>query len=271
MPPQSPTIASPTQTPSSIEGLPAQLTIPPTELKSKLDNLDTTEQAKLISQYKELISLLLDKDKILFYDNGGVKILNILATIAKALPKKSANAPATSPEFLQNLKQSGYLDTTYGLEGILSLTIPPELKQKLSKHDTAIKAFKEADNSSSYWIWGELEKHGMPLAPLLDNLEVITLNFNNNEEIRKDSNKIIAEMDKLGLRPLTYSELLATGILHPEVNKRNEYLVALGTTHTLGGGLYVPFLDWDGDERSLRAFRFSFGWDGHDRFPCVRK
>ena len=184
--PQSPTSTSSplTQSPPSVEGLPPQLTITTIELQSKLDKLNPTEQAKLIRWYKETIESLSDKDKIKFYDNGGMALLNILTTVAKALPKKDDDTPTTSPKFLQNLKQSGYLDESYGPEGLLSLTIPLELKQKLSKHDTAIQAYEEADNSSPSWIWDELKTHDMPLTPLPNNLDIITLNFNNNEEIK---------------------------------------------------------------------------------------
>lgn len=91
--PPIPTSSPLTQSPQSVEGLPPQLTITTTELQSTLDKLNTTEQVKLIIEYRESIKLLSDKDKIKFYDNGGIAFINILAATAKALPKKNTNTP----------------------------------------------------------------------------------------------------------------------------------------------------------------------------------
>lgn len=79
---------------------------------------------------------------------------------------------------------------------------------------------------------------------------------------------VLAELEKLGLRPATLVELLAFGAKYPE--QREYPIVALGSRARYYDVL-VPVLDEDGDGRDLRLYRCDNRWRGSDRFLCVRK
>lgn len=172
-------------------------------------------------------------------------------------------------ELAKKIKKSGSLarpDLSFE-GGILNIEID---KAKVKDLSTALKSYEKADNSSPSYIWEELKK--MPFASLKDkSLGVIVLSYNKDPQTRKSSDKIVADMDKLGLRPVTFEELIAIGIVKPALNKKNEYLVALGTKATLGGSLYVPDLGWGGGRRVLGGDGWASVWDERGRFLCVRK
>jgi len=77
-------------------------------------------------------------------------------------------------------------------------------------------------------------------------------------------------MNEKGYRPLIFSELVALGILRPDLNKRKEYLTTY-EKHSLDGNPRVPFLYWLGGERRLRANDVSLDWFERNRFLFVRK
>ena len=90
--------------------------------------------------------------------------------------------------------------------------------------------------------------------------------------LNKDAStdEALAELDKRGLRPALYEELLAFAAKHPELQKQFP-IVALGSVCRDGARLYSPFVRFYGRERRLR-----FGWlDGRwlrsYRFLSVRK
>ena len=85
------------------------------------------------------------------------------------------------------------------------------------------------------------------------------------------SDKVVAELDKLGLRPATLMELLAFGAANPEL-QRQFPIFALGSvwTHPVGDCL-VPCLFGGGDGRRLGLRWFDVEWGERCRFLGVRK
>jgi hypothetical protein len=85
--------------------------------------------------------------------------------------------------------------------------------------------------------------------------------------------EVLAEMEKLGLRPATIAELVAFAAKNPE-EQRKYWIVALGSSWVDGGGhRKVPILDGSDSERHLYLY-----WDGpqnewndDNRFLAARK
>jgi hypothetical protein len=171
-------------------------------------------------------------------------------------------------ELAKNIKESGSParpDMLFG-GGIVTIEISEE---KLKDTKTALQSYKEADNNSPHYIWDEWinAPYTKPKLPL----EAIILSYNKDPNTRESSDKIVADMNKLNLRPATLEEMIALGITKPEFNKRSgTYLVGL-TKYSLGGSSHVPILSWRGDKRGLDGGRWGSGWDGWGRFVCVRK
>jgi hypothetical protein len=120
-------------------------------------------------------------------------------------------------------------------------------KEKLKDIGTALQSYKEADNSSPSWTWEEWNnlKSEDFITPE-SKLDVVVLSYNEDPKTRKSSDKIVADMGKLNLRPATIAELISLGIVKPEFNKvGSRYLVGLGTKAQLVGDLQVPILNWD--------------------------
>jgi len=84
------------------------------------------------------------------------------------------------------------------------------------------------------------------------------------------SQEVLAEMERLGLRPATLAELLALGAKHPEL-QREFPIIALGSSCTLHGYRQVAFLWSDVSRRGLYLSSFGGRWTGHCRFLAVSK
>lgn len=86
-----------------------------------------------------------------------------------------------------------------------------------------------------------------------------------------ESDDVIRELDKQGLRPAKIEELLAFGANYPEV-QREFPVVALGSVWRDSDGYrYVAYLHWLVRERSLYLFWFGRRWFEVYRFAAVRK
>lgn len=141
----------------------------------------------------------------------------------------------------------------------------------------AFKSFEEADNGTPSYIWNEWNNVDFAI-PEGDSFETLVLSYNSDPNIRQSSEKILEDMDKLGLRPLTLEEMTIAGITHPEFTKTSpeftktsvKYFVGL-TPYSLAGSSFVPGLYWSGGLRYLSSNRFGDGLDGHYRFLCARK
>ncbi len=85
------------------------------------------------------------------------------------------------------------------------------------------------------------------------------------------TDKVLAEMDRKGLRPALYEELLGFAYKYPD-EQRKYPIVALGSVACLRGHRVVEY-KWDGvDGRRHQCPRwFDDGWCLHCRFLAVRK
>lgn len=161
-------------------------------------------------------------------------------------------------EAKDRLKGAGYLDTSFEGKETHTLAMRP-----LSKEE----AFAEYRTSGGKtWVWDEMENNMPYSTPKAETLDVMIMNF--NKGIKSD--EALAEMDNLGVRPLTYEELIQYGIAHSS-HQEQKWLVGLGTKHTLGGDPRAPVLRFGGDERSLVASHLGSEWGDGYRFPVVRK
>jgi hypothetical protein len=157
------------------------------------------------------------------------------------------------------------LDREFG-GGIVTLTIEEE---KMKDLPTLIQSYEEADTSpSSLWEeWRKLKSYTKPTTPL----EAYLLSYNNDENTRILSDKILEDLGRIGLRPATLEELILLGIVHPEFNKRDgRYLIGL-TKYEVNGGSRAPFLYCVGGNREVNWDGWVGGWVDGFRFVCVRK
>lgn len=118
-------------------------------------------------------------------------------------------------------------------------------KAQVKDRETAFKNFKEADNGTPSYIWSEWNNADFA-TPEGNHFETIILSYNKDQNTRNSSDKIVSDMDKLGLRPLTLEEMTIVGINHPEFTKTSgKYFVGL-TKYSLGGGFLcsVSRLGW---------------------------
>ncbi|MEO5927844.1 MAG: hypothetical protein ABIO72_03935 [Patescibacteria group bacterium] len=84
------------------------------------------------------------------------------------------------------------------------------------------------------------------------------------------TDEVLAEMDRKGLRPALYEELLSFAEKYPD-EQRKYPIVALGSEALVGGDRSVACLWLDGDGRGLRLSWVDDGWGDHCRFLAVRK
>ena len=153
--------------------------------------------------------------------------------------------------------------------GIVNINFTPEM---VRDRDTAFNNFDNADGHSPNYIWPEWWK-GIETwkPPEGQTLAIVVLSYNNDPKIRQSSEKIVADMDRLGLRPLTREEMTLAGIMEPKFTKTpNKYFIGL-TQYAREGYSFVPGLWQDGGERGLDGDRWGSAWDGDNRFLCVRK
>lgn len=204
---------------------------------------------------------------------------NIMDKMPEQVPRPSQeNEKAISPELaetLARLRKKGYLDTSFEGKEVHELAT-----RSLSKVE-ALAEYKKSGGEA--WVWSELEKNMSYSTPKAESLDVMILNF------RKSigSDEAVAEMDALGLRPLTYEELIQYGTTYPS-HQKQKGLVALGNKYTLGVYVYAPVLTFGSDLRMLvpylwgtigrvlSALPWSRSWGngwffGDYRFLVVRK
>lgn len=91
---------------------------------------------------------------------------------------------------------------------------------------------------------------------------ITAINFG---RIMDSSDDVVAELDKLGLRPAETIEQAALGSQHPEVQRELTYVVALGTSWANPGGhRLVGYLYGSPDHRYFDLYR----WNGRWRDCC---
>lgn len=170
-------------------------------------------------------------------------------------------------EALKNLGSKAELDENIE-SGIISLEIDNKTLENLKDWSSAKQAYKEADGSSPSYIWDEWDNITYE-KPKNIHLDIVVLNH--GETKPKERDKLVKDMDKIGYRPLEFSELVALGIIKPELNKiDNNYLVTY-KKFSLDCDSHVPVLSWGGDRRRLVRSGSSFGWHDGSRALFARK
>lgn len=199
-----------------------------------------------------------------FCEDTGDKI-----TIIDFREDKHKNKLPQLLELVQSIKEAGSpARPDLAMEGgVVHVRIDHE---KVKDIATAIQSFKDADNGSRSYVWDEwIKAPHTPLASL--SFDVVTLSYNADPNTRRSSEKILEDMDKLGLRPLTLEEMIATGITHPEFTKDiSRYFIGL-TKYSLGGDSYVPNLCRYGVKRGLNWYGWGLEWNEDGRFLAVCK
>lgn len=174
-------------------------------------------------------------------------------------------------ELAQKLKEVGspaHPDLSFE-GGIVSIEIDQKMEEALTTWDTAQQAYKEADNGSPSYIWDEWKK-GEWKPPTGEHLEIVVLSYNADSKTQQSPDKIVADMDRLGLRPLTLEEMTLAGIAEPKFTKTlGKYFVGL-TKYARGDRSCVPNL-WRVGARRLGNSGWADGWSAGARFLCVRK
>ncbi|MFZ2303478.1 MAG: hypothetical protein WAV98_01650 [Minisyncoccia bacterium] len=179
------------------------------------------------------------------------------------MPQQQKNESAVSPELAETvarLKEAGYLDTSFEGKGVHELTMRP-----LSKEE-ALAEYRTSGGKT--YIWDDLEKN-MPYAtPSPEKLDVMIIDFGKTI----GSDEALAEMDALGVRPLTYEELIQYGIANPS-HQKQDLFIGLGTKHTLVGSPRTPVIGYDSRGRVLGANHWVDNWGAGNccYFPVVRK
>lgn len=181
-----------------------------------------------------------------------------LVKVRGRMDDKEVRGQLSLEETIVLLEEKGYLDTSFEDKKVHSLTMRP-----LSKEE-AIEEYKKS--GSKTLVWDELEKNMPYITPKIEMLDVMVMKFNK----LIGSDETIAQMDKLGVRPLTYEELIQYGIVHP-AHQKQKTLIGLGSKHILAGNLYTPCLRFDDVNRNLDAELLSGLYHDRYRFLVVRK
>ncbi len=191
------------------------------------------------------------------------------ALVGEIQPERGPSAESVT-EINRRLKTLGSnAEVDESIEnGIVHLDITPELKEKLKDWITARATYEAADNGSPSYIWDGLKDYPYT-PPTTTSLDVVVLNHGSTTP--QDRDTMVSHMDSLGYRPLTLAELIAFGILKPELNKLPDRFFNTYKPHSLGGFSRAPYLGWGGSNRRLDASGASDEWRERDRFLFVRK
>ncbi len=234
-------------------------------------NQQTPIEQSLPKANEKLVAELLSEEDAVAYATLNQKTAELLTedmnnVLTEEEGKEIVKARRVTPEeIIALLKESGSkaeLDTSFE-GGIVSIDIPPDI----TDWATAAEAFKAADNGSPSHLWQELGKDNWT-QPEAEHLDIIVLSYNNDPSIRQSSEAIVADMEHLGLRPLTVEEMLVAAILEPKFTKSDMQFVGL-TQYWCNFVFLYPRL-WHGvGGRGLVGSNYE--WGGENRFLCVRK
>lgn len=160
------------------------------------------------------------------------------------------------PQIIDFIKKCENADIPIRLDvsidgGVVNIIINDKNLNLLETYESAVNLFKDADQGSASFTEGVLRE--IPwTAPTSSSFWVYILNIGaTNLDGR---NKMLANMTRIGYRPLTLSELIAFAIANPHLNKLNEVLSSY-TLHTVRSYIepIYPTIGWSGTERILGA------------------
>ncbi|OHA83824.1 MAG: hypothetical protein A2937_02000 [Candidatus Yonathbacteria bacterium RIFCSPLOWO2_01_FULL_47_33b] len=209
--------------------------------------------------HREGIQELLDKA----YDEGhrdnvAMKEGEVVEERVGHMDDKEMHGKSSQERTLSFLRDRGYLDTSFEGKEIHHLVV-----ESLSKKE----AFDRYCSSGRTSVWDGLEENMPYMTPEGTTLDVMIMKF--NKVIGSD--EAITEMATLGVRPLTYEELIQYGIAYPTHQEKDAFN-GLGSKHTFeNGNVLTPRLVLSGGYRVLCANSWDSDWSEWCRFPVVRK
>ena len=169
---------------------------------------------------------------------------------------------------LEGLREESLIATVVGLLMVPVRAVLQFLDRTISITPDLSKTMTQLIADGRYdWVNGDVAKHfsiasGQGVHPV----DVHLLHYNK----QMTSDQVLADVERQGLRPVTFQELLWIGIQHPEL-QRTFPIIALGTVVQVHGYRYVACLGRGDRERSL-YLRWSDGeWHEVCRFAAVRK
>jgi len=191
-------------------------------------------------------------------DNEAIDADKIVSAEMGHVDDKEMRGKLSLEETVALLNENGYLDASFEGKEVHKLVV-----KALSKEE-AITEYKKSGGVP--YISQDLESNMPYLTPNVENLDVMIMNF--GKEIK--SPEALTEMDRLGVRPLTYEELIQYGVTYPSHQQKND-LVGLGSKYTYSGGPRTPVLLMLANDRELDGKVWGLLWDSSYRFPVVRK
>lgn len=168
---------------------------------------------------------------------------------------------------LEKLGSIARVDTNIE-NGIINLSIDQADLEYLQSMDKALEEFKKADSTPTY-ISNYFE--GLPWE-MIENKTLNTVIINHGKTTPSQRDKMIEDMDKLGYRPLTASELTALAIKRVDLFEKYKKLVFNSyKKYQIGSDLRAPCFGWRDGRRELHAPGVGILWLDVFRFVFVRK
>lgn len=206
---------------------------------------------------------VLTEGQLAEFVGAGTKALILIANkLGPEVIRKWANkGEAMEQAFMQALAPEPQAEPAKPETTTRPATEPLPLPVKYGEVNKQIKAGKYD------WANDSINAKNFPTAKTgVAQLEAVLVHFDRYME----SNQVIEELDKLGLRAGDLDELLAFGITYP--NKQREFpIVALGSVVQLDGSRCVPYLVYWHGKRRLDLAYWGGRWRGNYRFLAVRK
>jgi hypothetical protein len=117
------------------------------------------------------------------------------------------------------------------------------------------------------WVDSDITEKHFPVKPGHADVSIELVHFDRVME----TDDVLAELDRRGLRPATLPELLAFGAKYPEKQREFPVVALASVWRNLHGGRYAPCLWGFAEERSLSLRWLDGGWGARYRFAAVRK
>ena len=148
--------------------------------------------------------------------------------------------------------------------GIVHLEIDARTWEALKTWDTARQAYEDlernADGSSNADIWEEIPESSWATnwqPPIKQSFDVLVVGQGDREINEGERYEVVSCMDTMGYRPLTFSELLAVGIVRPHFQKMNTLTTCI--KGTVKGRTFMPSLVQNDDKREIFMFSYHSG------------
>jgi len=173
------------------------------------------------------------------------------------------------PRDIDSITAQGWIENRAALQKALRAALLPDGTKVpyvvTVNHDLSLAAMIRAGQYD--WVNSDITSDHFPIKDeegTKDALELVHF------ERYIESDDVLRELDRRGLRSATIEELLAFGAKYPEL-QRQFPIVALGSVWRRLDGRFVPCL-WSGaGKRYLGLSWFESGWSDRCRFLAVRK